>query len=54
MGNWQWQNGELVKTPANCRVAKTYPACEDKPTVCDPVATSFGDECGVENCKKVS
>jgi len=38
-----------------CRIGKVYPKdCEDKTTVCDPEATSFGDVCRVEGCVKVS
>lgn len=38
----------------NCRVSKTYPICSNSVGVCYPEATSFGDECGVYGCKKVS
>jgi len=38
----------------NCRVSRTYRDCSKTIGVCDPEATSFGDECGVEGCEKVS
>lgn len=35
-----------------CKVKRTYPCdCMDG-KLCKPVAGSFVDECGVDNCKK--
>lgn len=52
--NWKWSNGELVKQ--SCRIGRQYPVdgCKHGAMVCDPMATSFGDECGVNGCEKVS
>lgn len=52
---WIWIDGDLYKIFFNCRVGKIYPSlCSKQTMVCNPVATAFGDECGNENCKKVS
>jgi len=44
---------KISKHHARIRVTYLKPECCDKVGVCNPIATSFGDECGNVGCTKI-
>ena len=55
MATYIYKNAQKTKDFLGAKVGRVYPKnCNDSLSVCNPVATSFGDECGFEGCDKIT
>ena len=50
---YEMADKKISRHHARIRVTYLKPECCDKVGVCNPIATSFGDECGNVGCTKI-